>query len=64
VLNGRATKLANAILSLERFDRVEKGHQLGGSIELALIGGVPLSLVGEGGSMSELIRDGEGFSHE
>ena len=29
VLNGRADELANAILSLERFDRVEKATQLG-----------------------------------
>ena len=31
VLNGRADQLADAILSLERFDRVEKATQLGGS---------------------------------
>jgi len=29
VLNGRADQLADAILSLERFDRVEKATQLG-----------------------------------
>jgi hypothetical protein len=29
VLNNRAEQLANAILSLERFDRVDKATQLG-----------------------------------
>ena len=29
VLNGRADQFADAILSLERFDRVEKATQLG-----------------------------------
>jgi hypothetical protein len=29
VLNGRADQLADAILSLERFDHVEKATQLG-----------------------------------
>jgi len=31
VLNGRADQLADAILSLERFDRVEKARSSGGT---------------------------------
>ena len=43
VLNGRADQLADAILSLERFDRVAKATQLGRQYKLSRIVSLPLS---------------------